>query len=149
MSRALILTIGLLASIFTQARDTCKHKTYPQVNPLLIQQFQAARCLETVSWQVDSSQVDRVLIALGKDLSKTATIPFLLLFSGSQSWDQQEPLYLISKGFFKATHLSIPMDWKGHYFLAILDHQNPALISIDRTDTIPKIEFRKTCSLHY
>ena len=149
MSRALFLTIGLLASIFLQAQDTCKHKTYPQVNPLLIQQFQAARCLETVSWQADSSQVDRALIALGTDRSKAAVMPFLFLFSSSQSWDQKEPLYLISKGFFKATHLSIPMDWKGHYFLAILDHQNPALISIDRTDTIPKIELRKNCSLHY
>lgn len=149
MSRALFLTIGLLASIFTQAQDTCKHKTYPQVNPLLIQQFQAARCLETVSWQADSSQVDRALIALGTDNSKTALMPFLFFFSSSQSWDHKEPLYLISKGFFQATHLSIPMDWKGHYFLAILDHQNPALISIDRTDSIPKIEFRKTCSLHY
>lgn len=149
MSRALFLIISLLASISLQAQDTCKHKTYPQVNPLLIQQFQVARCLETVSWQADSSQVDRTLIALGTEQSKTAAMPFLFLFSGSQSWDQKEPLYLISKGFFKATHLSIPMDWKGHYFLAILDHQNPALISIDRTDSIPKIEFRKTCSLHY
>ncbi len=149
MTRALLLTIGLLASIFTQAQDNCKQKTYPQVNPLLIQQFQTARCLETASWQADSSQVDRALIALGTDQSKTAVMPFLFFFSSSQSWDQKEPLYLISKGFFKATHLSIPMDWKGHYFLAILDHQNPALISIDRTDSIPKIEFRKTCSLHY
>lgn len=149
MLRALFLTIGLLASIFTQAQDSCIHKIYPQVNPLLIQQLQAARCLETVSWQVDSSQVNRVEIALGSGLPAKAKLPFLFLFSSSQSWDQKEPLYLISKGFFQATHLSIPIDWKGHYFFAILDHQNPALITIDRTDSIPKIEFRKTCSLHY
>ena len=149
MLRTLFLTLALLASNITQAQDSCKHKTYPQVNPLLIQQFQAARCLETVSWQADSTQVDRVKIALGEHKFAIAKTPFLFLFSASQSWDQKEPLYLISKGYFQATHLSIPLHWQGHYFLAILDQQNPGLISIDRSNPIPKIEFRKTCSLHY
>ncbi|NRB54232.1 MAG: hypothetical protein HRU41_41675 [Saprospiraceae bacterium] len=149
MSRALFLALGLLASIFTQAQDSCKHKTYPQVNPLLIQQFQAARCLETTTWQVDSSQINRVHIALEESQSAKTKSPFLLLFSTSQTWDQGQPLYLISKGLFKASHLSIPLHWQGHYFLAILDHQNPALISVDGSGPLPKIEYRKTCSLHY
>ncbi len=149
MLRTLFLTLALLASNLMQAQDSCKHKAYPQVNPLLIQQLQTARCLETKSWQADSSQVDRVNIAVGNDHSAKVKTPFLLLFSSSQNWDENEPIYLISKGYFQATHLSIPLNWQGHYFLAILDHQNPGLISIDRSSPIPEIEFRKTCSLHY
>ncbi|MEZ5045257.1 MAG: hypothetical protein R2828_35510 [Saprospiraceae bacterium] len=149
MSRALLLTIGLLASISTQAQDTCQHQTYPQVNSLLIQQFQAARCLETVSWQVDSTQVDSVNIALGKSRYAQTRVPFLLLFSTSPDWEQEQPLFLISKGHFKAHRLSIPLDWPGYYFFAVLDHQQPALITVDNSDSIPLIMYRQSYALHY
>jgi len=148
MTRLFLLFLFAVSCTPLIAQDSLQAPDHCIANPLLIQHFQGSRCLEVQTWTAPHS-VDRVLIPLKKLYSDSIRYPFLFFYSKTNRWHQDEPLFLISKGHFSATHISLPTDSLGHYYFAILDAQKPSLITVDNTKEKVTIEFRKACALGF
>ena len=149
MTRLFLLFLFALSFTPLIAQDSFQASDHCIANPLLIQQFQGARCLEVQTWTASDSLENRVIISLQNMYSDSIRYPFLFFYSKSNRWYQNESLFLVSKGHFSATYVSLPTHWPGYYHLAILDAQKPSLITVDNTKEKVTIEFRKACALGF
>jgi|GEM_PF-1515336 len=149
MTRLFLLFVFALSTTPLIGQDSFQATNHCIANPLLIQQFQGSRCLEVQTWVAPDSVENRVIVSLQELYSDSIRYPFLFFYSKTSRWYQHESLFLISKGHFSATHVSLPTHWPGYYFLAILDAQKPSLITVDNTKEKVTIEFRKACALGF
>ncbi len=149
MTRLFLLSLFALSFTPLIAQGSFQAYDYCIANPLLIQQFQGSRCLEVQTWTAPDSVENRVIVSLKELYSDSIRYPFLFFYSKTNRWHQNESLFIVSKGHFSATHVSLPTHWPGYYYLAILDAQKPSLITVDNTKEKVTIEFRKACALGF
>lgn len=115
------------------------------VDPKIIDMFSGARCQEkgTATEQLEAYSIHRFrqLAAFYKPMG---TYPFAVYFREKPN----TPLYLIFKGFCRGMHVTVPMGYRGFYYVVIFDDQCPSLIEVDAQQKEMRVQYSAACVLH-
>ena len=157
LSICLLLTL----SVIGQDQQAFKPSQFPIANPLLIQQFQGSRCLDTLSWEEAEPTPTWLRIPLKGYYEPLSSYPFITFYqppstqadqlvanAGSASLVEGQPLYFLNKGICRGIHVSIPLEWPGSYYITILDQEQPSLIRVQTDLVHTSIQFLHACPLH-
>ena len=138
-----------------------------RANPLLLQNFLTSRCYKVDTWQQHFQYQHLLYLPLGPiydahvfhqqtssnvDSPSRHPLPYLILFTPENQPPtpdslQFSPLYILSKGFSHGQPISLPINWSGHYYIAILDQQKPSLFTLDTTSNPATLKYRQPCAL--
>lgn len=161
--KTFLFSICLLLTLPITAQDlhTFNPNKFPIANPLLIQQFHSARCLDTLSWQEEEPAPSWLRISLKDYYEPLSSYPFITFFQPQTTQADQlvsnsvtpsllegQPLYLLNKGICRGIHVSIPLEWPGTYYITILDQEQPSLITVQTDLANTSILFLHACLLH-
>lgn len=137
-----MLSLLALAS-YGQQPFPSENKTPVSTN--VLQLFDGTRCLQrgeaTVKLEAYGFHQFRQLAPFFKPM---ATYPFCIYFRERGDG----PLYFLFKGFCRGMHVTVPMAYRGWYYVVVFDQQQPSLLAIDAQQLEVKIDYAAACVLH-
>lgn len=144
MKTFFLLAFSLLALACYSQRPFYADEGVP-VNPQLIDSFQSARCLQRgdTTELLDAYTFHRFR-QLAPFYKPMATYPFCIYFREGE----EGPLYLLFKGFCRGMHVTVPVVYRGFYYVAILDAQQPSLLVADTRQREMRVRYAAACVLH-
>ncbi|MCO6480127.1 MAG: hypothetical protein J5I94_26040 [Phaeodactylibacter sp.] len=111
----------------------------------ILQRFGGARCLQrgeaTVQLKAYGFHQFRQLAPFFKPMD---TYPFCIYFREREDG----PLYFLFKGFCRGMHVTVPLAYRGWYYVVVFDEQQPSLLEIDARQLEVKVEYAAACVLH-
>ncbi|MCB0546324.1 MAG: hypothetical protein KDD19_01990 [Phaeodactylibacter sp.] len=144
MKTFLVLLLCLLASASYGQQPFSSNERTP-VTTNVLQLFDGARCLQrgeaTVQLEAYGFHQFRQLAPFFEPM---ATYPFCIYFRERE----EGPLYLLFKGFCRGMHVTVPVVYRGWYYVVVFDQQQPSLLEIDARQLEVKIDYAAACVLH-
>ena len=115
------------------------------VSPEILTRFDGARCLQRgeATVQLDAYGFHQFQ-QLAPFFKPMATYPFCIYFREKE----EAPLYLLFQGFCRGMHVTVPVVYRGWYYVVVFDQQQPSLLEIDARQLEVKIDFAAACVLH-
>ena len=115
------------------------------VSPEILTRFDGARCLQrgeaTEHLEAYGFHRFRQLAPFYKPMG---TYPFCVYFREEAG----EPLFPLFKGFCRGLHVTVPVVYRGFYYVVVFDEQQPSLLEVDARTQEMKARFAAACVLH-
>lgn len=144
MKTSCFLLLSLLA-LAGYGQQPFPSETQTPVTTNILQLFDGARCLQrgeaTERLETYGFHQFRQLAPFFKQM---ATYPFCIYFRERE----EGPLYLLFKGFCRGMHVTVPVAYRGLYYVVVFDRQQPSLLAIDARQLEVNIKFAAACVLH-
>lgn len=139
----LLLLCLLALAGFGQQPFAAEKRTPVTTNVLSL--FEGARCLqrgEAAEWlEAYGFHRFRQLAAFYEPMG---TYPFCIYFREGE----EAPLFLLFKGFCRGMHVTVPVAFRGIYYVAVFDGQRPSLLVADARQREMKVSYAAACVLH-
>ena len=107
--------------------------------------FEGARCLQrgvaTERLEAYGFHRFRQLAAFYEPMG---TYPFCIYFREKENG----PLYLLFKGFCRGMHVTVPVAYRGIYYVAVFDQLRPSLLVADARQREMGVRYAAACVLH-
>ena len=107
--------------------------------------FQGARCLQrgvaTERLEAYGFHRFRQLAAFYEPMG---TYPFCIYFREKEDG----PLFFLFKGFCRGMHVTVPMAYRGIYYVAVFDQLRPSLLVVDARQREMGVRYAAACVLH-
>ncbi|MCB0565720.1 MAG: hypothetical protein KDD01_15220 [Phaeodactylibacter sp.] len=107
--------------------------------------FQNARCLQRgeATEQLEAYGFHRFR-QLAAFYEPMGTYPFCIYFRENEDG----PLYLLFKGFCRGMHVTVPVAYRGFYYVVVFDEQRPSLLVVDTRQREMGVRYAAACVLH-
>lgn len=144
MKTFLVLLLCLLASASYGQQPFPSNERTP-VTTNVLQLFDGARCLQRgeTSEQLEAYGFHQ-FTQLAPFFKPMATYPFCIYFRERE----EGPLYPLFQGFCRGMHVTVPVVYRGWYYVVVFDQQQPSLLEIDARQLEVKIDYAAACVLH-
>ena len=144
MKTACLLLLSLLALTgYGQQPFPSSARTPVATN--VLQLFQGARCQErgeaTEQLEAYGFHRFRQLAAFYEPMN---AYPFCIYFREKEDG----PLYLLFKGFCRGMHVTVPVAYRGIYYVAVFDQLRPSLLVADARQREMGVRYAAACVLH-
>ena len=144
MKTACLLLLSLLALAgYGQQPFPSKDRTPIVTNVLDL--FQNARCLQRgeATEQLEAYGFHRFR-QLAAFYEPMGAYPFCIYFRENEDG----PLYFLFKGFCRGMHVTVPVAYRGFYYVVVFDEQQPSLLEVDARQREMGIQYSAACVLH-
>ena len=107
--------------------------------------FQGARCLQQgeATEQLEAYGFHRFR-QLAAFYEPMGTYPFCIYFREKEDG----PLYFLFKGFCRGMHVTVPVVYRGFYYVVVFDNQQPSLLRVDARQREMSVQYSAACVLH-